>query len=774
MASGLRDFLHDFVLFAGRRGIVAAIFVALGAMVEGIGLILVVPLLAIVIGTGPAGGRLDKAMQALFGGLGLDRPVAQLALLLGVFGVLMLARAVIISKRDAAVAELRVGFVDARRMRIGASLATASWSRLVALDHARITNVMATDVQRIGVAAHFVLQCTVAAVLLAVQCILVLLLAPALAAIALAVMAVGAIAFMPVLRRARQLGGAQTGANLALVATTMQFLGGLKLAMSQNLQLSFLEEFRESVAAQSRRQVDHVRQQTQTRLALALLSALAGALLVLIGFGVFDIAPPTLIALLLIVARMSGPVSQLQQGAQELAHAVPAYENARRLDRDLAGMHPAARQIASGPTQTAALPDGPVVFEDVWFVHDGAGVADHAGPGVAGLSVTIAPGEFVGVTGASGVGKTTFADLLVGLFEPQRGRITVGGRVLQGANVDAWRNCVGYIVQDPYLFHDTVRRNLAWAKPQATEPEMWRVLALAGAADLVRRLPHSLDTVVGERGTLLSGGERQRLAFARAILRAPRLLVLDEATNAIDVAGEWALFETLRELVPRPAVIVIAHRAEKSRAVRSRVAHGRRPLRLGRAGGLPADFPPHQIDQRPGRGVELDAANAEGLRRPDIIVLVADHEAARRIDRPLRGRLPEHAGARLAAVAADRQFRHGAFRMMRTVVEGIDVGAMLAESVLHGGVKLRHGSFGIVTPRDAGLVRDHDDDVTGLVEHAHGLWRAGHPFELVGAVNIAMIGIEDAVPVEKRRRPLDLAALQSPQLRLSHAARLAI
>ena len=562
MASGLRKFLHDFVVFAGRKGIAAAIFVAMGAMVEGIGLILVVPLLAIVIGTGLTGGRLEKAMQALFGALGVERPVGQLALLLGAFGLLMLVRAVIISKRDVAVAELRTGFVDVWRIRIARSLATASWSRLVALDHARITNVMATDVQRIGVAAHFVLQCTVAAVLLAVQCILVLLLAPALAAIAVAVMAIGAVAFMPVLRRARGLGGAQTGANLALTATTLQFLGGLKLAMSQNLQGPFLEEFREQVAVQSRRQIDHLRQQTNTRLALALLSALAGALLVLIGFGVFDIAPPTLIALLLIVARMSGPVSQLQQGAQQLAHALPAYDNAGQLDRDLAGMRPVPSLSVHKVAQPDVLPDGPVVFEDVRFGHAGVDVADHASRGVAGLSVTIAPGEFVGVTGASGAGKTTFADLLVGLFDPQHGRITVGGQPLQGANVDAWRGCVGYIVQDPYLFHDTVRRNLAWAKPQATEPEMWRVLTLTGAADLVRRLPRGLDAVVGERGTLLSGGERQRLALARAILRAPRLLVLDEATNAIDVAGERALFDSLRALTPRPAVIAIAHRAE--------------------------------------------------------------------------------------------------------------------------------------------------------------------------------------------------------------------
>ena len=554
LAAGLRAFLRDFARFAGRKGIVAAVFVALGAAVEGIGLLLVIPLLAIVIGSGLTGGRLEAAAKAVFERFGLERPFGQLALLLGLFGLLMLVRAVVISRRDAAVAELRTGFIDSWRMRVAQSLAAAPWDKVVMLHHARVTNVMATDVQRIGTAAHFVLQCTVAGVMLFVQCVLVLLLAPAFALVAFAALAVGAIAFMPVLKRARRLGGDQTGANLALATVTAQFLGGLKLAMSQNMQGSFVDEFRETVRVQSRRQVDYVRQQTNTRLTLAMLSALAGGLLVLIGFGAFDIAPPTLIALLLIVARMGGPVGQLQQGAQHLAHALPAYENVRQLDRDLAGL--GAVQPAPAPPQP--LPEGPIVFDRVSYLYSGT----NGTGGVRGISLTIEPGAFIGVTGASGAGKTTFADLLVGLFEPQQGRITVGGQPLQGSVLAAWRSCIGYIAQDPFLFHDTVRRNLVWAQSQTTEPAMWDALALAGAGDLVRQLPRGLDTVVGERGTLLSGGERQRLALARAILRKPRLLVLDEATSAIDVAGERDILGRLRDLSTRPAIVIIAHRTE--------------------------------------------------------------------------------------------------------------------------------------------------------------------------------------------------------------------
>jgi ATP-binding cassette subfamily C protein len=203
------------------------------------------------------------------------------------------------------------------------------------------------------------------------------------------------------------------------------------------------------------------------------------------------------------------------------------------------------------------------VFSGVAYRH-GSHAGDDA-QGVQNLDLVIAPGEIVGVTGPSGAGKTTFADLLVGLIRPQSGTISIGGRPLDGAVLAAWRRSLAYVAQDAFLFHDTLRRNLRWAAPAADEAALWRALSLVGADARARRLPEGLDTIVGERGALLSGGERQRFALARAILRAPRLLVLDEATSALDLDSETAVLSRLLELDPAPTIVVIAHRPESLR-----------------------------------------------------------------------------------------------------------------------------------------------------------------------------------------------------------------
>jgi ATP-binding cassette subfamily C protein len=518
---------------------------------------MLVPILAVVVDTGDRTSWWRKLTDDAFAMVGANSQYERLAALMVVFGVVMVLRGAVVTARDVQLQALQIGFLQHLRVRLAELLAAAPWAKLARLRHARITHVMSGDLARVSGGAAYLIQSSVSVVTLAVQCALAIWLAPALAAIALTLMGVVGLIVLPLVRRSQLLGRHVTFANLTMLESTGELLGGLKLAISQNLQSAFVRRFRETLDTLTRRQVDNARQQAFARLTLSLFYAGTAALIVLLGFGPMRIPTAALITLLIVIQRMSGPVTQLQQGVQSVAFALPAYEHMLEVTGELRA--PADERAA---VSNAAFPTGPVVFENVSFRHPAEGDDGSRGRGVKGLDLVLAPGEFLGVAGASGAGKTTFIDLLVGLLAPQAGRVTVGGAPLEGEALAGWRTGVSYISQDPFLFHDTIRRNLAWAAPEASEADMWRCLALAGVDDLVRRMEHGLDTVVGERGSLVSGGERQRIALARALLRRPKLLVLDEATNAIDIAAERVLIERLDQLDPKPTIVMIAHRSE--------------------------------------------------------------------------------------------------------------------------------------------------------------------------------------------------------------------
>lgn len=179
---------------------------------------------------------------------------------------------------------------------------------------------------------------------------------------------------------------------------------------------------------------------------------------------------------------------------------------------------------------------------------------------LSGLNIYIRKGQMTALVGESGSGKSTVTDLVLGLQIPERGQVLIDGVPLGDWKQNSFRERIGYVPQDPLLFHASIRDNLLWSFEQATEDDIRRALRLANAEDFVKELPQGIDTLVGDRGVRLSGGQRQRIALARALLRRPELLILDEATSSLDSESELLIQQSIEHVAQDTTILVVAHR----------------------------------------------------------------------------------------------------------------------------------------------------------------------------------------------------------------------
>jgi ATP-binding cassette subfamily B protein len=275
----------------------------------------------------------------------------------------------------------------------------------------------------------------------------------------------------------------------------------------------------------------------------------------------------TLTALATLLLRLLGPLQGLSNVRVDVMTALVSFDRVFEV-LDLPST------VAEKPDAVALVPGASRVdFDHVQFTYPRADEVSLAsletvarvekrdnGQVLHDITFTAEPGQMVALVGPSGAGKTTVTHLVARLYDVLGGAVRVGGQDVRDLTLQSLEDGVGYVTQDAHMFHDTIRENLRYAAPDVTDEEIWVALASARIAGLVRSMPDGLDTVVGDRGYRLSGGERQRLAIARLLLKAPAIVVLDEATAHLDSESEYAVQRALDEALEGRTSLVIAHR----------------------------------------------------------------------------------------------------------------------------------------------------------------------------------------------------------------------
>jgi ATP-binding cassette subfamily B protein len=241
-------------------------------------------------------------------------------------------------------------------------------------------------------------------------------------------------------------------------------------------------------------------------------------------------------------------LAALFQGHITINNFIPSYEQLRTLKNKAYNY----REIEGSKTFITLKKN--IEFKNVNFAYPGRGST------LKNINLNFHKGTMTALVGDSGSGKSTITDLLLGLQIPDEGMVLIDDLSLSDYRQNSFRQKIGYVPQDPILFHRSIRDNLLWSRENATDAEIWNSLILANAEKFVKELPEGLDTLVGDRGVRLSGGQRQRIALARALIRKPELLILDEATSALDSESEKLIQLSIEQVAKETTILVIAHR----------------------------------------------------------------------------------------------------------------------------------------------------------------------------------------------------------------------
>ena len=536
----LRGLRFLMALAGARRIAVLGLLMLLASATEGLGLLLLVPITGIVAGSAVPG--FDRGWLAVASGWPLWT-------LLAIFIALVTVRAFIVfAVRDAGRA---LGLSLTRQLRQLAQDATlaADWRWLTTRRSADQAALIVGEAGRVGSLANQAMQLASGAVTLAMLLASAFLLAWKVTLLIVAAGLLAALLALSLRTRKDRVADRYSEASAALQRHVTDGLTHLRAARIAGAQAELARDFTHTAEELEAIERQFFRRSDEAHLVLQVFAALLLAALAHAAIAWLEMPIALLVPVLAIFVRIVPIAGNIQQGIRSWQFCQPALDGMLdQIEQARAQAEPAAIDPAPVPLRRT------IAIEAITLRFAG-----RERPVLRDFSHTIRAGSVVGVAGPSGSGKSTLADLLSGLIAPDSGRILIDGVLLDAEARMRWRRQVAYVEQSPYLFDDTIARNVAWGRDEEG-PEAVEAALRAASAQFVFDLPDGPSTLVGERGRQLSGGERQRISLARALMRQPSLLILDEVTSALDMANEEAIARTIESLRGSCTFLILGHR----------------------------------------------------------------------------------------------------------------------------------------------------------------------------------------------------------------------
>lgn len=546
----LTHYIKTLLQYAGFRAWISLALMVLLGLTQGVGLLMLIPFLRLIgLGGGEDPGGLAAHIGNAFAWAGL--PLTMPSILCVYVGIVA-AHAMVTRYREVLNTKIIYGFTQALRNSLYQAFCRTEWLCFLRTRGSDVTHVLTSDLQRVGFATQQLLQLAGTIIIAGVHIAVSMIISVPMTLFALACGGGFLLVLRPFNRQSNTFGRRLRGSMNDMYSAVTEHLGGMKIAKSYSLENLHEQNFRSITNGVTDQMVRFTRVNAATRMYYEVGAAAALAAFFFVAVEMAHMPAANLLLIVFLFARLLPRFSMIQQCVQRIANALPSFEAALEMEKRFEKMKEPLPVGAVSPLKLGKE----IRLSSVSFRYD----KNSEIWALQNVDLVIPARGTTAIVGPSGAGKSTMADLILGLLSPEQGTISINGKPLTGELLHRWRRSVGYVPQDTFLFHDTIRANLLCALPDAKDSDLRLALRLAAAEEFVYRIPEGLDAVVGDRGVRLSGGERQRIALARALLRKPSLLLLDEATSSIDTESERRIQEVIDKLRGELTMVIIAHR----------------------------------------------------------------------------------------------------------------------------------------------------------------------------------------------------------------------